>query len=338
MTTTARNSRNPRNSRIRGASIALLLAATTALTGCSTTPADTTPPAPSSPTSATAPPAATDTRARLEVDGTSRDYVLHRPAKSGDGRRPLVIAFHGRRQTAEEVRRLSGLDKAADRRGLLVAYPEGLNKGWGDGGAPTAKRPDPDTDVRFTAALIKKLVGSGQADPRRVYVVGFSNGGSMALRMAAQRPDLVAAAGTVAGQLPTKPAEVRPTGAVPALLIYGDKDPVRPITGMPKPGPPAPGAEPSTPTLSARASAEAFAASAGKKGGTPSPVTEKKTGYTRTVWDSPSPRGDVELIVVHGGGHTWPGSAVRGNPAFGPTSKALDATAAILAFVTGKRS
>ncbi|MBT2489391.1 dienelactone hydrolase family protein [Streptomyces sp. ISL-96] len=332
-------SRTSRNSHIRGASLALLLAVTTALTGCSTTPADTTPRPSSSPTSAAAPP--TDTRARLEVDGTSRDYLLHRPAKSGDGRKPLVIAFHGRRQTAEEVRRLSGLDKAADRRGLLVAYPEGLNKGWGDGGAPTAKRPDPDTDVRFTAALIKKLVGSGQADPRRVYVVGFSNGGSMALRMAAQRPDLVAAAGTVAGQLPTKPAEVRPTDAVPALLIYGDKDPVRPITGMPKPGTPAPGAEPSTPTLSARASAEAFAAAAasaaGKKG-TPSPVTEKKTGYTRTVWDSPSPRGDVELIVVHGGGHTWPGSSVRGNPAFGPTSKAPDATAAILAFVTGKRS
>ncbi|MBT2400056.1 PHB depolymerase family esterase [Streptomyces sp. ISL-100] len=331
-------------SRIRGTALALLLAATTALTGCSTTPADSaSPPTTSSPpSSAAAPPAATGTRARLEVDGTSRDYLLHRPAKSGDGRKPLVIAFHGRRQTAEEVRRLSGLDKAADRRGLLVAYPEGLNKGWGDGGAPTAKRPDPDTDVRFTAALIKKLVGSGQADPRRVYVVGFSNGGSMALRMAAQRPGLVAAAGTVAGQLPTKPAEVRPTDAVPALLIYGDKDPVRPITGMPKPGPPAPGAEPSTPTLSARASAEAFAAAsaaaaAGKKGPS-APLTEKKTGYTRTIWDSPSPRGDVELIVVHGGGHTWPGSAVSGNPAFGPTSKALDATAAILAFVTGKRS
>lgn len=326
-------------SRTRGAVLALLLAATAALTGCSSSapagpeapPAST--PRSASPSSPAAPPG--DTRARLEVDGTSRAYLLHRPAKGGGGRLPLVIAFHGRGQTAEEVRRLSALDGAADRRGLLVAYPQGLNKGWGDGGAPTARRPDPDTDVRFTAALVEKLVADGRADPRRVYVVGFSNGGSMALRMAAQRPDLVAAAGTVAGQLPTKPAAVRPTGAVPALLIYGDKDPVRPITGMPAPGPPAPGAERSTPTLSARASAESFAAAGGP--GT-TEKTEKRTGYTRTVWDSPSPRGDVELIVVHGGGHTWPGSAVSGRPDFGPTSKALDATGAILAFVTGKRS
>ncbi|WP_274557680.1 prolyl oligopeptidase family serine peptidase [Streptomyces spiramyceticus] len=83
------------------------------------------------------------------------------------------------------------------------AYPQGLNNGWGDGNAPTVRRPDPDTDVRLTESLVEKLIRSEHADPKRVYVVGFSNGGSMALRMAAQRPRLVAAGG-VAGAPATK--------------------------------------------------------------------------------------------------------------------------------------
>lgn len=325
------------DSRIRGAALALLLAATAALTGCSSSPAE--PPGPSAPApSAPAPSAAAaDSRAYLKVDGTKRDYLLHRPGKSaeaGHARKPLVIAFHGRTHRAEDMRKLSALNKAADRHGLLVAYPQGLNNGWGDGKAPTARRPDPDTDVRFTEALVKKLIRSEHADPKRVYVVGFSNGGSMALRMAAQRPRLVAAVAAVAGQLPTKAAAVRPTGPVRALLIYGDKDPVRPITGMPNPAPPTGGSEPPTPTMSARASAEAFAAA----GGAGAPATEKEKGYTRTVWAAPPADAEVQLLVVHGGGHSWPGSAWSPSSSFGSTSKALDATGTMVGFLTGTRS
>ncbi|MFI9170977.1 hypothetical protein [Streptomyces lincolnensis] len=52
-------------------------------------------------------------------------------------------------------------------------------------------------------------------------------GGSMALRMAADRPGLLTGAAAVSGELPTGAAEVRPTGPVPVMIVYGADDPVR---------------------------------------------------------------------------------------------------------------
>ncbi|MFJ8189970.1 alpha/beta hydrolase family esterase [Streptomyces sp. NPDC096094] len=326
---------------------ALALALALPLAGCATESggreSGSPDPAPSasstSPAGAT-PSAATEVRGQLRADGHNRRYLLHRPAAVDDGRRPLVIAFHGRGADAAEMREKTRLEKAAGARGMLVAYPEGLDNGWGAGTRATERRPDPDLDVRFTEALIKHLVRTERADPERVYVAGFSNGGSMALRMAAQRPGLLAGAASVSGQLPAGAAAVEPTGPVPVMVVYGADDPVRPLAGWPSP-PPDP-EEPILPSLSARDSAEAFAAA----GGAGEPVTEDRKGYDRTVWrlkedpdasDASGTPGDgreatVELLVVDDAGHTWPGSSITPPKGFGPTSKALNATDTILDF------
>lgn len=272
--------------------------------------------------------AAADTGRHLRMGAGVREYLLHRPATRDGKPRPLVIAFHGRGSSAAGMREQSGLSAAAEARGMLVAYPEGVRKAWGAGTAASALRPDPDADVRFTESLIDELVHTEQADPQRVYVVGFSNGGSMALRMAARRPVLVAGAASVSGQLATGAAAVKPTGAVPAMIIYGAEDPVRPLSGMPDPGPAPAGEDPITPTMSARASAEAFAA-AGRAG---APATRTEAGYDRTVWGDGASRATVQLLVMHGGGHTWPGSAITPPPGFGCTSTAVNATRTILDF------
>ncbi|MEV6733311.1 PHB depolymerase family esterase [Streptomyces sp. NPDC051364] len=315
--------------------VALGLALAAALTGCA---ADSRPPAAAGPTvslnaSASASAPAVDSRERLTVDGGTREYLLHRPAAEGGGPRPLLIAFHGRGADAEHLRKQSGLDGAAEARGMLLVYPEALGKAWGAGTAPTGQRPDPDADVRFTEALIAELVRTGRADPHRVYVAGFSNGGSMALRMAAQRPDLVAGAASVSGELPTGAAAVKPTGPVPVLIVYGAEDPVRPLAGLPSPGPAGPGEEPITATMSARASAEAFATAAGAGG----PAEEGKPGYDSATWQ-PGPAGAaVRLLVMHGAGHTWPGSAAAPPAGFGPVSTALDASSTLLDFLSPQR-
>ncbi|AQS68569.1 PHB depolymerase family esterase [Streptomyces pactum] len=272
--------------------------------------------------------AAPAVRAHLRVDGHTRRYFLHRPA--ADGPRPLVIAFHGRGADAAELREKSRLEKAAGARGMLVAYPEGLDNGWGAGTRATERRPDPDLDVRFTEALIEHLVRTERADPERVYVTGFSNGGSMALRVAAQRPGLLAGAASVSGQLPAGAAAVEATGRVPVMVVYGADDPVRPLAGWPSP-PPDP-EEPIVPSLSARDSAEAFAAA----GGAGEPATRREKGYDRTVWrlgaTADGPAATVQLLVVHDAGHTWPGSSVPPPEGFGPVSEALNATDTILDF------
>lgn len=271
---------------------------------------------------------AADSRERLRVGGGVREYLLHRPGARDEKARPLVIAFHGRGSSAEEMREQSRLNAAAEARGMLVAYPEGLRHAWGAGTGATEQRPDADADVRFTKSLIDELVDTERADARRVYVVGFSNGGSMALRVAAQRPALLAGAASVSGQLPTEEAAVTPTGAVPVMIVYGEDDPVRPLGGLPVPGPAPAGEEPITPTMSARAGAEAFA----RAGGAGPPATRTGAGYDRTVWGHEGSRAGVELLVVHGGGHTWPGSGITPPPGFGRTSTALNATSTILDF------
>ncbi|HET6858223.1 MAG TPA: PHB depolymerase family esterase [Streptomyces sp.] len=289
-------------------------------------------PTPQASTPSASAPAAGGSRERLHIDGGAREYLLHRPGK-GAGPRPLVIAFHGRGSSAAELRTASRLEKAAGARGMLVAYPEGLRHAWGAGTAVTEERPDRDADVRFADALVRELVRTGQADPERVYAAGFSNGGSMALRVAAQRPGLVAGAAAVSGQLPAGAAAVRPTGAVPVLMIYGEKDPVRALKGMLRPGPAPAGQEPITPTMSARDSAAAFAAA----GGARRPVTKAEAGYDRTVW-GPGPSGAaVQLLVMHGAGHTWPGSKVTPPKGFGSTSKALDASDTVVDFFAAQR-
>ncbi|MEU6454717.1 PHB depolymerase family esterase [Streptomyces sp. NPDC047065] len=275
--------------------------------------------------------AAPEVPGELRVDGHTRRYLLHRPA--ADGRRPLVIAFHGRGEGAADLREKSRLQRAAQERGMLVAFPEGLDQGWGAGAEATGQRPDPGRDVRFTEALIKHLVGTEHADPRRVYVAGFSNGGSMALRMAAERPGLLAGAASVSGQLAAGDGAVKPTGPVPVLVVYGADDPVRPLAGLPSP-PPNP-EEPILPSLSARDTAEAFA----DAGGAGDPVTRERKGYDETVWRPKDGRGGpdsgtVRLLVVHDAGHTWPGTTVAPPEGFGPVSKDLDATGTILDFFT----
>ncbi|MEU9588410.1 PHB depolymerase family esterase [Streptomyces sp. NPDC048193] len=307
---------------------ALALVLALPLAGCATDTGRPAAPAAKSATpaggTATAAPAA---RGHLRVDGRTRAYLLHRPVAEGDGPRPLVVAFHGRGSDAAGLREQTRLEKAAGARGMLVAYPEGLDRGWGAGTRKTPRRPDPDLDVRFTEALIGHLVRTEHADPERVYVAGFSNGGSMALRVAAQRPGLVAGAASVAGQLPSGAAAVEPTGPVPVLVVHGADDPVRPLAGLPSP-PPDP-EEPILPTRSSRDSAEAFAA-AGRAG---RPVTERGRGFDRTVWRlGGDPAATVELLVVHDAGHTWPGSSLTPPQGFGRTSSALDATDTVLDF------
>ena len=280
-----------------------------------------------------------DTRQRLRVDATTRHYLLHRPRPGGTsaGRKPpLVIAFHGRGATAAEMREVTRLDKAADARGMLVAYPEGLREAWGAGTAPTRTRPDPDADVRFTEALVKRLVADERADPRQVYTVGFSNGGSMALRIAAQRPRLVAGTASVSGEIPTGPGTFKPSGPVPTVIVYGAADPVRPLAGLRDPGPAPTGEEPVMATMSARGSAQAFA-DAGRAG---RPTTVPEAGYDRTVWRpraSDTSEAEVQLLVLHGAGHTWPGTHARPPKGFGRVSTALDATDTVLDFLTQQR-
>lgn len=247
-----------------------------------------------------------------------------RPVEDAGG---LVVALHGRGGSAAEMRSMTALDLPAAAADLAVVYPDGLDGGWGDDTFATPARPGGDEDVRFLDALADDLA---PGDP--VALVGFSNGASMALRYAAERPARVRAVVAVAGQLPRDPA-VRPTGRVPLLAVYGDADPVRPFgSGIAEPAARAPGGP--TPTLPTPDTVAAFAGAATHAGPQPS---DADPGDGTTVLTERWTDGDGTVAVLRtvvGGGHTWPSSPTPAPAGFGLVSRDVDASAEAVRFVT----
>jgi polyhydroxybutyrate depolymerase len=157
-----------------------------------------------------------------------RSYLLHVPP--GEPRRPLplIVALHGGLNDAEYVRKQSGLDEVADREGYAVAYPDGFLGTWNAGACCSFARWAGIDDMGFLDKLLDTLVKEGVADPRRVFMTGFSNGGGMAYRYACERSGRLAGIAVVSGALaigctPDKPVSV--------LAFHGTWDPSVPYTG-----------------------------------------------------------------------------------------------------------
>lgn len=85
------------------------------------------------------------------------------------------------------------------------------------------------TLVRF----IDELVEAHQADPARVYLMGFSQGAVMALNVGLTRPDrvagVVAMSGRVMPEIVPKMAEVSALEGLAILMVHGTEDPVLPV-------------------------------------------------------------------------------------------------------------
>ncbi|MBB2910792.1 polyhydroxybutyrate depolymerase [Streptosporangium becharense] len=262
----------------------------------------------------------------LRSGGTRRSYLLHRP-EATSARLPLLICLHGRGGNAADMPAVTRFDREAA--GMLVVYPQGLDRQWDDGAGL-------DRDVRFLRELIGHLAATEGADAERVYITGFSNGAGMALRFAAEQPGLVKGVGAVAGQLPPK---IEPRGAVPLLLIHGDRDPVRPFAGLPESSITGTGADRPTAGIGAEPTAEIFAraADAGdeRRQDVPDKVPDDGTSLRRLTWSGGT--APVELIIIRGGGHRWPGRP--GVPRLnenGVVSEEIDVSRTIVDFFAGR--
>jgi polyhydroxybutyrate depolymerase len=163
-------------------------------------------------------------RLRLEVDAPGhREYRLRVPPAPHMSRTPLplVLAVHGGASNAERFEELSGFDEVADEKGFLVAYPEGFAFSWNAGPCCGPAKLGRVDDVGFLRRLIDELVEAKVADPGRVYVAGFSNGGGMAYRMACEGPGRVRAIGVVAAALAI---DCDPDRPVSAMIVHGRAD------------------------------------------------------------------------------------------------------------------
>ncbi|MFH8610092.1 alpha/beta hydrolase family esterase [Streptomyces sp. NPDC018029] len=155
--------------------------------------------------------------------GEKRVYTVHAPPGFRRTEKlPLVIAMHPYPGDGRAAAAISGLSAKADKENFLVAYPDGLNKGFN-----AMICCGSEDDVGFIRTMTKRLTGTWNADPDRVYATGISNGGDMAYKLAVELPDTFAAIAPVSGGYLGSDAEdasYMPKTPVSVLTFLGGLD------------------------------------------------------------------------------------------------------------------
>jgi poly(3-hydroxybutyrate) depolymerase len=160
---------------------------------------------------------------------SGRAYVLHTPPlllrvpATAEGR-PAMIVLHGIKDTTEHFASVTGFDDYSDRDGDLVAWPEGVRESFNAGLCCGDAVTNAVDDVGFLSDVVSDLKARGAG---RIAVVGFSNGGMMAYRLACARPDLVDTIGVMSATMEIPHCD----GPIRALHVHGTKDTAVPFAG-----------------------------------------------------------------------------------------------------------
>lgn len=154
--------------------------------------------------------------------------------------RGIVVLLHGNGSSADDLMDLEQPRATqqwlgiAAREGLRLLVPDGTPgstgaRGWNDCRGDAATNPVADDVAFFDAMLRAERRGAWRAAP--VYVVGYSNGGAMALRLAIERPRRLRAVTVIAAAMPGASECRAPTRAVSVLFMNGTADAVVPWSG-----------------------------------------------------------------------------------------------------------
>jgi polyhydroxybutyrate depolymerase len=172
------------------------------------------------------------------VIGGARPTRIYAPRALRDGRAgkrryPLLLLLHGYGFNGAGFARGLGFLALVERAPLLLLAPDGRfnrvkRRFWNADRLccdffDEGKRGD---DARYLRGLLDRVLASFPVDRRRVYVIGHSNGGNMAYRLACVASDVLAAVISFAGS--TERHGCRPTRPLSLLQIHGDADPVVP--------------------------------------------------------------------------------------------------------------
>lgn len=146
-----------------------------------------------------------------------------------DRRYPLVILLHGFGANAAAQDLVFGLAQRVDSLQFVLVLPEGtpnqLGRQFWDATPQCCNFAAPPVDdVGYLAALMREAIRTYAIDPRRIRLVGHSNGGYMAYRYACERPIAVDRIVVLAGSTFLDAEDCRNPGPVDVLHLHGTRD------------------------------------------------------------------------------------------------------------------
>ena len=236
-------------------------------------------------------------------------HVLPVADRAPGERLPLLLYLHGLGGSGAEALASPELRALAQRHRMVLVAPDGNmdregRRFWNAGGACCNFDGKAVNDVARLEALIFHWTQRPEIDPARVYVVGFSNGGFMAHRLACYLDDRLAAIVSIGGAGRAPEEACAPVSAIAVLEIHGDADPIVRYGGGHVLDNRAADPHPSAPETF-HAWAERLGCSTEAKPKTKAVDLDPRLPGAETTIASYAdcPHGSVELWTVRGGGH-----------------------------------
>ena len=240
-------------------------------------------------------------------------HVLPVADRAPNERLPLLLYLHGLGGSGSEALASPEIRALAQRHRMVLVAPDGNldregRRFWNAGGACCNFDGKAVNDVARLEALLFHWTQRPDIDPARVYVVGFSNGGFMAHRLACYMDDRLAAIVSIGGAGRAREEACAPVSTIAVLEIHGDADPIVRYGGGHvldnRGADPHPSAPETFADWAERLGCQAPARPQTKPKTTTVDLDPRLPGAeTRIESYADCPHGSVELWTVRGGGH-----------------------------------
>jgi polyhydroxybutyrate depolymerase len=230
----------------------------------------------------------------VTVNGLDRGYLLHIPAGwTSQEPVPVVFVFHGWTQSATAMQLDYGWDEVADLANFLVVYPAGVQSSWNAGGNIQCYAASQNlNESAFVRQMLSDLSTVASIDPKRIYAMGYSQGGMLAYRLACEMSDIFAAIAPLSASMTY--GRCQPQQAVSVIHVHGLGDGIVPYSGG--------GPYNTPPVESGIAAWVEFSGCTGS-----AEVESLSDRVTRTAYASCEAGTAVELYTIESGDHRQPG-------------------------------
>jgi polyhydroxybutyrate depolymerase len=168
----------------------------------------------------------------LQIGGERVADVLIPSDYNTATRYPLIVLLHGFGANGYVQSLYLGLNTRVDSGQYVLVVPDGTEnlageRFWNATPACCAFTEEDQLidDVAYIRGLIEEAAATYSIDPSRVGLIGHSNGGFMALRMACEASDVVTSVVSLAGSTFAEEASCTPASQpVSVLTMHGDED------------------------------------------------------------------------------------------------------------------